>query len=337
MLIKLSALSKHLQQSLSPIYVMLGDDPYLLNESVIAIKQAWHQRCISDDKVIHITSSADWKKLIIEANHLSLFTESTLLDVRYDKKSIDATGKDVLNKYLEQINPQTIVILRAPAIAAKQTSWLCNHPNVVAVQIYSLNSAALRDWIKTQLQLHHLQVAEHIPAIIQQYSEGNMFACAQTIEKLVLTFGAGSEITDDQVLSQLSDQCHYQLFALADACISSDTQKAIHILRLARQQQIEPSLILWLLAQEIRSLIELAQNQTGTTNHKKLVSKPKIWPHRMPLYKKSLQHLSCPTLYKLLIRCKNIDCQIKTNSGYRIWEDLEQLAIGLSTGKLFIS
>jgi len=332
MLIKAPSLGAHLQKNMQPMYVLLGQDHYLLNDAALTIKSAWRQRGESDEKTIHINSTADWAKLIEEANSYSLFTEYVLLDVRFDKKTIDALGKETLSQYLLKINSRTLIILRAANMSAKQLPWLTSHNLVLALQVFPLSAQALQQWILAQLQSKAIRHDPQIPTLIHQYTQGNMLACAQVIERLALTCTVDEVLTAKDVVAQLVDQCDYQLYELADACLTANTEKAIHHLRQANNHHTEPTLILWLLAQEIRLLIQLAHLQQQAIPFNTACSQLKIWPQRSKSYQMTLSRLSQPRLYQLLQTSQQLDERIKSGHNQQIWQLFEQIALALCLG-----
>ena len=327
--IKYQAIAQNLRQKLYSVYILTGQDHYLLNDAALAIKKAWRQRGECDEQTIQLNVPADWTLLREEANSYSLFSEYVLLDARCDKKTIDAAGKKMLQHYILNINSRCLIILRAPNVPSKQLQLLANNEHTVLVQAYPFAPAELQRWITTQLQHHAIRHEPQIPALIHQYTQGNMLACAQVIEKLVLINNEGELLTTPVVLEQLSDQCDYQLYELADACLSARADKAIHLLRQACQNKTEPTLILWLLSQEIRLLIQLDHLLKQSMPISTACSQLKIWPQRSGSYEKILARLPLVKLQQLLQTCQQLDEQIKSNQSVTIWHGLESVALAL--------
>jgi len=332
MLIKYQALMPHLKKSIQAVYVLVGSDHYLLNDAAFNIKKAWRQRGETDEKILHINAAADWATLQEEANSYSLFAEQVLLDARFDKKTIDTTGKALLNQYLQNINPQCLIILHANAVPVKQLQWLSNNENVTLVQATPLTGSALQGWIVEQLQQRSIVYEPQVPALIHQYTQGNLLACSQVIEKLALIHDKGSLLALEDVKAQLVDQCEYQLYELADACLTANAEKALHLLRQANSNRTEPTLILWLLTQEIRQLIQLSHALKQQIALSVACAQQKIWPQRANLYEKTLGRLPLTRLYTLLHNSKQLDEQIKSNQSQYVWDGFEKLALALCLG-----
>lgn len=327
--IKYQAVAQSLRQKIYSLYILTGQDHYLLNDAALMIKKAWRQRGECDEQTLHLNAPADWEALKEEANSYSLFSEFSLMDARCDKKSIEAAGKKMLQHYLKNINSRCLIILRVPNVPAKQLQLLANNEHSVLVQVYPFAPAELQRWIITQLQNRNIHHEAQVPALIHQYTQGNMLACAQVIEKLALINNDGDLLTSAAVLDQLSDQCDYQLYELADACLSARADKAIHLLRQAYQNKTEPTLILWLLSQEVRLLMQLDHLRKQSVPLATACNQLKIWPQRARSYETTLARLPLARLQQLLQNCQQLDEQIKSNQSITIWHGLESVALAL--------
>ncbi|MDI9818856.1 MULTISPECIES: DNA polymerase III subunit delta [unclassified Legionella] len=334
MLIKQQALASYLAHKPLPnLYILIGQEPYFLAESADNIRQAWQrQEGETEETTININNATDWNLVAEKANSYSLFANRCLVDIRYDKKTIDATAKAFLNQYLKNINPSCLLLIRAPNLPLKQLQGLTNNNSIHVVQIFNLNALAIQSWIKEKLLAKGIAFEPEIPTLIHLYTQGNMLACAQAIEKIEL-INEDTLLTAAIVKEQLVDQCHYQLFELSDACLSQNANKAIHYLRHARTEDTEPTLILWLLAQDIRLLIQLIELTSQSIPLSTACSQLKIWSQRSKLYQSSLKHLHKELLLQLLQFCKKTDEYIKSNQSNRVWYALEQIALSLCLGK----
>lgn len=334
MQIKQQMLAQQIQKKIAPLYVLIGQDSYLLEDSVNTIKAAIKKSHDCDEKIISIQSPDDWNTVIEEANSYSLFSDTVLLTIFFDKKSIDAAGKKILNEYLTSVNSRCFIIISAPNVPAKQLQWLSSHEQVVISVAYPLNPAAMKSWIAVQLRNHTLNFEPQIPDLIHQYTQGNMLACAQVIEKISLSHGPNSKITMQQAREHLSDQCEHDLFELIDSCLLGQGDKAIQILRHAANNKTEPTLVLWMLTQETRLMMQLSLLLQTGTDVKNACSQLKIWPQRMSLYQASCRRLNQELLRQLHHYCYTTDERIKSNMNMHVWNSLESIALSLCSGQL---
>ncbi|MGL6036582.1 MAG: DNA polymerase III subunit delta [Legionella sp.] len=333
MQIKQQALASQVQKKIAPVYVLIGQDNYLLNDCLHTIKSAIKSKYDCDERVLSLNTAEDWAVLVEEANSYSLFSEAVLLNIFYDKKTIDAAGKKILGNYLKSINSKCFIVIRAPNIPAKNLAWLTNNNETIVVVSYPLSTEAMKQWIVLQFKKNEQSFDSQVPDLIHRYTKGNMLACAQAIEKIALTYPAGTHITAAQALEHLFDQCEHSLYELVEACLQGQADKAIQILRQAANDKTEAILVLWMLAQEARQLLQLSFliNNKGM-DFKTACSQLKIWPQRVPLYQLGIKRLSQAYLQQLLHYCQTIDEQVKSSLHTQAWNSLEQLALGLSLG-----
>lgn len=329
MLIKYQALAALLHKKTDAIYVLLGNDPYLLNDAALQIKHAFLKRPEVSQAVIDIQSPADWSLLVAEANSYALFSDDVLLDARFDKKTIDATGKALLSEYLAAINEHCLILLRAPQVSAKALQWLVDNPNVVVVQIYALAPPALKQWIDIQLRAKALRSESGVTDLIHQYTQGNMLATAQIIEKLSLCSKPDDLITIAMIREQLSDQSHFEVYALAEACLNANAVHCMRLLQQFRAERIEPTLVLWILTQEVRLLIQLHYLLQQRTSIDAACGQLKIWSSRVSMYAKASARLSLQPLLTLLGECRQLDEMIKTSQSMQIWDRFDLIALSL--------
>ncbi|KTC95489.1 DNA polymerase III subunit delta [Legionella feeleii] len=335
MLIKQQALTSHLAKKISGLYLVIGQDCFLLNSTADSIKQAWCPQNKDDyeETTLPINNPTDWKQLDEEANSYSLFAHKVLIDVRYEKKTLDPAGKEFLSNYIQNMNPRCLILIRAPNLPLKQLQWLTSHDNAHIVQVFSFDNSEMQHWIKQRLQANGLTFDQQIPSLIHQYTQGNMLACAQVITKLQLIAEQNCVLTSEIVREQLVDQCDYQLFDLADACLSCSAERALQILRHAYNTKTEPTLILWLLTQEIRQLIQLIELVDQSVPFNTACNQLKIWSQRSRLYQTALRQASLDNLQSLLQFCKLTDERIKSNQSGQIWHALELITLSLCLGK----
>lgn len=334
MQIKPQAVNQHIQKKRLPLYVLIGQDTYLLEEAFNTIKAHIKTTNDCDEQIINIQTTDDWKTLEETSNCYSLFASNTLINAVLDKKTIDANGKKILTKYLDQNPSNCFTILRAPNLPAKQIQWLTNHPQVLVVVAYPLNTAAMKQWITNQLSNKTFKYNKEVPELILHYTQGNMLACAQVIEKISLTNPANSQISSQHVLDHVSNQCDHSLYELVDACLLGHADKAIQVLRQAANNKTEATLVLWMLTQEVRILSQILFAQQQNTDLKTINPQLKIWPQRSSLYQQASKRLTAETLKQLLAHSKIIDEQIKSTLNKYVWNALECLAVSICVGRI---
>lgn len=334
MLIKHQSPDFPINQATACFYVLIGNEAFLLDRTAAVLKQVFKQQHeTSDHKIIDLDSANQWLLLQDEVNSYSLFSQATIIDARLDKKSLDAQGKAFVQHYLDQINSECLLIIRAPYLTQKQLpAALINHPQAVVIQIKAPDRKTILNWISKQLTAQGIRYASEVPALIEQYTRGNLLAAAQTIEKIALTHNRNQELSLTEVQQQLVHQSDYTLYELSDVCHQGDSAQALLILRRLLDTKVEPTLILWLLAQEIRYLHQLISLTSQQINFQTAIAQLKIWPQRAKLYQDSLKRHSLSSLNQLVKHCQRLDNAIKTGQHDHLPRAFERLTFALTSG-----
>ena len=331
MLIKYQALASLIQNKSHALYVLIGSEPFLLNDAAHQIITCFSKRAEYARTILDIETPSDWSSLLTEANSFSLFKDNVMLDARYEKKTIEAIGKELLSNYLKSINERCVIILRAPNISSKSIQWLTDNANVVVVQIYKFSELMLKQWIQIQCQSHGLNIQPLVFNHMYQFTQGSMLATIQLLKKLALCYTSGEIITESMITEHVNNLTQYELRELGEACLTGDVSRALHLLQQFRHERTEPTLILWILTQEIRLLIQLNHLVNHNTSFEAACQQLKIWSSRIQLYAKASARIPNTQLYPLLLECKQIDDCIKISQITLVWNKFDSIVLSFST------
>lgn len=331
MIIPQHALENHLKKNCAPVYIIVGQDPYLFNQAVLSIKQAWQHKTQQDSEetILDIHQSQDWADSFHQANTYSLFSEYQLLDLRFAKKSIDAAGKKAFQSYIDHANPRCLVLIQASELPVKQIQTLTSHPQLMCIQVMPYSPPVFKKFIVQRLQALQIQYEQDVPEIIYQYHQANLLACNQFLELLACMHDLSQILSSTILMTYLRDQSEFSIYELGDACLAGQTTHAIHIIRQIQQAQGEPILVLWVLTQEIRKLVKIHHLQ-ASQSFQTICQQLKIWSQKIPLYQKAWQRTSKTQACDLLKRCQNLDEQMKSHRSSLIWQELERLVVELA-------
>jgi DNA polymerase III subunit delta len=271
-----------------------------------------------------LENSNDWSDLIQEANTYSLFYEHLMLDATWNKKSFDVKTKKQLNAYANNPSTHCLLILRAPLITSKQYMELNKHEHITCITVNSLNATAELQWIQQALKQQQLNYTDqNIPKHIQTYTTGNLQAAHQAIERLALMHEPNATLTLESVQTQLLDESQYKLYEISSACLNGEPAKALPLLKRAQRDQVEPTLLLWLITQELRLLEQLAHGASYRDLN--------IYSFKTNLYQRASKRLSLAAIYQLIQISQALDVQIKSGLSKHTWLMTEQLVLAFST------
>jgi DNA polymerase-3 subunit delta len=325
MIIKPETLASFLAKSASGFFILTGPENYILHQSANLIKKFYHSQHSCEEKIIDADKSQDWGQILEASSSLSLFSDITILDLRWEKKTLDAQIKEILQQFCKNHYSHSPLIIRAPKTAHKQWEWL-SPQMVTIIPCNLLNPQAMLKWIVGKLHEEKILFEPEVPELVLYLNQGNLWACAQTIEKFHLMCPQ-EKVTANLLKEMAHDQADFQPYELTDACLAGNLDKVIHFLQLASKNKTEPALLLWMLTQEIRLLIELHYLITNAVPSANACKQLNIWPSKQQLYQAAKHRLPLHCLYELLQQAKNIDERIKTNQLALAWLSLEKLGI----------
>ena len=333
-------LAKHLQGSLAPVYVVSGDEPLLRQEACDAIRAACRQRDFSERQVFNAEANFDWGLLLEAGASLSLFAEKRLLELRLPSGKPGDKGAAALQEYLQRPPEDTVLLVTLPKLdgATQKTKWakaLIDGEAAQFIQIWPVDVHQLPQWIRQRLSQAGLAASQDAVDLIAARVEGNLLAAAQEIEKLKL-LADGNQLDAATVQAAVADSARFDVFGLIDAALAGEAAHSLRMLEGLRGEGVEPPVILWALAREIRQLAGIAQQfGQGVPLDKAFAQcRPPVWDKRRPLLTRALQRHSGNRWNQLLQDAQLIDAQIKGQAQGDAWNGLARLALLLAGQRL---
>lgn len=333
-------LAKHLQGSLAPVYVVSGDEPLLCQEACDAIRAACRQRDFSERQVFNAEANFDWGLLLEAGASLSLFAEKRLLELRLPSGKPGDKGAAALQEYLQRPPEDTVLLVTLPKLdgATQKTKWakaLIDGEAAQFIQIWPVDVHQLPQWIRQRLSQAGLAASQDAVDLIAARVEGNLLAAAQEIEKLKL-LADGNQLDAATVQAAVADSARFDVFGLIDATLAGEAAHSLRMLEGLRGEGVEPPVILWALAREIRQLAGIAQQfGQGVPLDKAFAQcRPPVWDKRRPLLTRALQRHSGNRWNQLLQDAQLIDAQIKGQAQGDAWNGLARLALLLAGQRL---
>ena len=324
-------LNSSLNKKIYPLYIVIGQDAFIQNDIYSKIKSHWQKQGSIETEVLEVDNN--WRNAFDLANNYGLFSELTLLDIRFNKKTANKDFKEAVNNYLDNFNPKSLVIIKAPQLTNKQLQFLDKNTNAQVILAKPLLAYELESWIRTEFKRLNIQTNNDVAGLIYQFSQNNMLAAQQTITKLSLINTPDKIFTSDEVLQFINDQSEYPVYDLTSACLQANAQQAVNILRkFAQSNQTSNIYILWLLSNEIRQVIQLKQMLNQSISMQAACKKLKIWPQKIKMYEKAMRRFDLEQLTALLTLSAKLDALIKSTSDANIWDKIEQLTLLICLG-----
>ena len=333
-------LSAHLKQALAPVYIVSGDEPLQVSECCDLIRTQARQQGFSERHVYHVDNSFDWGELLEAANALSLFAQKQLLELRIPNGKPGDTGRKVLQEYIQHPSPDNLLLIVSDRLdnSVQKAKWFkaLEHEGVF-IPVWPIESHKLPGWIAARLKQDGFSASREALGLIAERVEGNLLAASQELEKLKL-LAKDQRIDEDTVRAAVSDSARYDVFQLADAALSGNLRSCVRILGVLKGEGVEPPVVLWSIAREIRLLSLMSRLKSRGLSMEAAMEQaakvtgfsPFILKRRRPLLDKVMQRHGERHFRDMLLMTSEIDQSIKGMDKQNPWDALLTLTLFLA-------
>ncbi len=332
MQLRFTQLADQLKRTVAPVYLCCGDEPYQLGEAARLVRERARQAGFDERAVLDADASFDWGLLTAAAETMSLFSMRKLIELRIGK--LGKEGGAAIRAYCQRACSDNLLLILAPDLKWKdlQTPWVKAAEALgVLLEVKPLKERELQSWLKARLLDAGFQPDAGVAALLAERAEGNLLAAVQEIEKLRLLHEPGS-LTLDDLHGNLADSARYDLFALTDAALNADRARVQHILSVLRGEGTADTLVLWVLARELRMLVEVAGAMARRASPEPLFTAHRVPRLRQDTITQALRRLPPMLLQRLLQQCLQADLAIKGQTPGDPWQHLASIADVLSGG-----
>ncbi|ALP52034.1 DNA polymerase III subunit delta [Candidatus Tenderia electrophaga] len=337
MQIKPEQLNAQLKRGLASIYFVSGDEALLVQEACDAIRAAARQAGCSEREVHHVEGGFDWQGFVQSGDAMSLFAERKLIELRLPTGKPGDAGSKALQAYAARPSEDNILLIISGKLEAnaRKSKWYKALDQAGAlVTIWPMDLKQLPGWAMRRMQDKGLQPSQEAVALLVERVEGNLLACAQEIEKLLLLHGPGP-IDIDQVAAGVTDSSRFDIYKLVDAALQGDPVRTTRIINGLRGEGVEPVLVLWALSREIRAMAGMAFEISRGERGEQVLAKHRVWEKRKPLVRAGLKRHSLAQWQDMLERCAEIDAMIKRGRAGNVWDEFLALSVCLGGAELF--
>ena len=313
-----------------PWVIVFGDDPLLVEEALDKVRQ--HARHWGSEERLRLVADGqfDWHQLLDDYQSLSLFASRRLIEVQLQQKPND-TGKAILSQLLTNPNPDVLLLLHGPRAekSLSNAAWFkAMSSQGLYLPIYPLADHEFPGWLAHRLQQAGFQASPQALQALAQFTEGNLLAAVQEVEKLTLIYPAGA-LDEQQVAAAVLDHARFDLFQWTDTLLGNDANKALRVLARVLEEGIEPPLLLWALGREVDTLLAL----TTTGDPQRELAKRRLPPQRKKHYLNAINKLSPGRLRQIGRHLAWLDQHFKRHDDGLIEQGFADLTLAFFPGQ----
>jgi DNA polymerase-3 subunit delta len=160
--------------------------------------------------------------------------------------------------------------------------------------------------------------------------EGNLLAAHQEIQKLGLLYEPG-KLSYEQVHDAVLNVARYDVFKLSEAMLAGDPGRLARMLEGLKGEGEALPLVLWAVAEEIRTLLKLKAGMAQGRPLGVLMKEYRIWGPRERMMEPALRRIPLATLEGALQDAAQVDKMVKGLRSKQYagdaWDAMLQLAL----------
>jgi DNA polymerase-3 subunit delta len=326
-------LAHSLSKKIGHLYLISGEETLLVEEAIKQIRKAIMASKQAERETYWVDRSFNWGKWLTATHTDSLFAEYALIELHIPNNfTLQDHAKKLLLEYaLHPASNKTLLIIHYFDYKKQKTPWFKKlEANSLFLPLWTVTAKQLPYWIQNRLRSHLLNIDQKAIALIVEYTEGNLLATHQALEKLRLYYGQNRKLSYQDVAMVISDHAQYNIFELANMALLGDSQKTLRILTRLKGDGTEPTLILWSLTREIRTLLNLTSDKKNNRSFEKSAATPTIRATQKPHFQAAYKRHTPETLFPLLKKAAFIDRCIKgLERETDLWLSFEELCLAI--------
>ena len=338
MQLRIDALDAHVAKPLAQLYVITSDEHLLALEAADKIRAAARRQGYTERDVLSVERSFKWGELLAANQEMSLFGDKKLIELRIPTGKPGKDGGAALQAYTKALSPDNLTLITLPKLdwQTAKAAWVTSlQQAAVYIEIPTIERAALPGWIGTRLAAQGQSADRQGLDFIADRVEGNLLAAHQEIQKLGLLHEPG-KLTFEQIHDAVLNVARYDVFKLSEAMLAGDPARLVRMLEGLKGEGEALPLVLWAVAEEIRTLLKLKAGMAQGRPLGVLLKEARIWGPKERMMEPALRRISLPTLEKALQDAAQVDKMIK---GLRAkafagdaWDAMLHLALKVARG-----
>jgi len=329
--VRLEALEAALARGVPPLVWIHGDEPLLVQEAAQSVRDALRAAGFGERQVFDGGRGFRADALLAETGSLSLFASRRLIELRLTARPTREIGQ-ALGTAVAQLGEDTRLLVSGPRLdrTSTESAWFAAIERAgFVVPVWPLERAQLPQWIAARLARQGQRADRATLEWIAERVEGNLLAAHQEIGKLGLLFPRG-ELPPEETRAAVLNVARYDAFDLVAAMLAGDAARALRSLDGLRAEGEAEPLILWAIADALRTLLRLHEARRAGRPQAQALREARVFGPRERSFVQALARLDEDTVRAALQRAARTDRMIKGIDPTDAWHGLEILVMSLA-------
>ncbi|HPF83259.1 MAG TPA: DNA polymerase III subunit delta [Bacilli bacterium] len=297
------------------VYLFYSKETFLIKKEI--------QKIISDNNIDEININTfdlnedSIKDVIDDSETFSMFDDKKIIIVNNAyvftaKKNNIVQDPDLLDKYLNNVNPSTILIFTIlDSKPAENRKIVKTIKKIGTVKDLDYNKD-INTIIKNMFEPYKIDYS--LCTILSDRVGDNLSILNNEIEKIKIYKDKDLTITKDDIINNTHENIEANMFLLIDMIISKNKEKAISIYHEMLDMNEETIAIVIALANKIRSLYQTKELYKKGYSESDIASILGVKPGYLYYLKDSLRRYDSETLFNILNKLIDLDYNIKSGN-----------------------
>jgi DNA polymerase-3 subunit delta len=330
-MLRANQLAASLKRGLSPVYLIGGEEPLLLQECCDQVRQAAKANGFIERELLQVERGFDWSELQ-QAAAPSLFATQKIIDLRLRSGKPGREGAKVLTGWAKAPDPNMLLLVSCEQwdAASRKSKWAASLEKAgQRVDVWPIKAQELPGWLTQRMQQHGMQPEPEVVSILADRLEGNLLAARQEIDRLALIKGAGV-ITVEDVLSVVADSSRFDAFNLAEHMLAGNLHDGLRVVAGLKRLDTPLQMLLGALLRELKTVeafrLAMRKGEQESTVFRRL----NVWFNRQNSVRSAARRLNTRQLFEAFHTLALIDRQIKGQAAGDPWQNIDDLLLNLS-------
>lgn len=321
-----------LKKGLSPVYLVSGDEPLLVQECCDHIRKSARDAGFHDRLTFHADHQLDWNAVAEEFSALSLFAERRRIEIHLPTGKL-GDGRAVLERVLQDPPEDIILLLISARLDAAETrrKWYKELQNKgVHVPVWPVDADKFQGWLQQRASSRGLSLTRGALAMLGERLEGNLLAASQELDRLSLLTN-GNTIDEETVEQAVQDSSRFNGFELVTELLAGRAAHAGKMIGVLQQEGENPLGLLAVLTRDLSLILELKATAGQGDNPAGFLKKRGVFqPQRARVLEQAARRLNPGQLHSAITLCSQIDRAAKGFDDLSPWHHLRDMSVLLA-------
>ncbi|URJ32985.1 DNA polymerase III subunit delta [Candidatus Blochmannia vicinus] len=318
-----------LKKELKSVYLLLGNDSYLLQESYLSIIKAAKILNFNTSVNLELDVYSDWKDVFNLFKTSSLFEKRKIFSLKFTQNYPVSYFKKNIPLLLSFIHDDLVLIIYIQGsnqISKSNIGLQYFNKKGIFVDCSTLTYGRMTAWIENQAQHMKLVIENLACQLLCYYYEGSLVLLHQILQNLSLIYPDGN-LNFMRVKTVVTDSACFNINHWIEAILIGKKQRADRILRQLESMEVDLETLLCKIKSEVLMIINIKYGMEQRKSLFNLLKQYKVYKeyHRM-LLSRAVKRLSLFKLYQSVGLLVQIELRYKKDYISLSWSSFEVLS-----------